>query len=178
VAGVHPEEFRTAMGHFATGVAVVTARHRDRDYGVTVSAISSVSLEPPLLLACIARSARTHAAVAGSRAFTVNVLRDDQRDLAQRFASAGADKFRDVPVHAPTVGGLLLDGALAQLECRVADEMAEGTHTVFLGAVARAEHFDGLPLVHFRGRFGRLQLDADTSGDHVATARRLTEATL
>lgn len=159
------EVFRDVIGHFASGVTIITARHGGEDYGVTANAVSSLSLEPPMMLVCLSRSSRTQGAVSRSQAFSVNILNETQGDLAVRFAQSDSDKFNGIGVHYGELGNPLLEGALAHLECRVMEEVSGGTHTVFLAAVLRAERFDGAPLAYFRGRFGRLELDQSVPAD-------------
>ncbi|HZR92935.1 MAG TPA: flavin reductase family protein [Gaiellaceae bacterium] len=155
------EVFRDVIGHFATGVAIVTAREGGVDYGVTVSAVSSLSLEPPMLLVCLNRSSRTQAAVSRCGSFAVNILGVAQGELARRFATSRDDKFDGVDLVYGALGHPLLRDALAHVECRVGEVATGGTHTVFLSEVLRAERFDGEPLLYFRGRFGWLTLDRD-----------------
>ena len=159
------DEFRDAIGHFASGVTIITARYGDEDFGVTANAVSSLSLDPPTMLVCLNRASRTQSAVSRSKAFSVNILNESQGDLAVRFATSETDKFRGVGVSYGVLGNPLLDGALAYLECRVMEELAGGTHAVFLAGVERAERFDGEPLAYFRGRFGRLELDQSVPDD-------------
>src|SRR5919106_3453268 len=97
-AGSDPQAFRDVVGRFATGVTVITTHHAGIDYGMTASAVSSLSLEPPMLLVCINRAAPTGEAVRHSGVFIVNVLGEDQADLAQRFATRAHDKFAGVEV--------------------------------------------------------------------------------
>ncbi|MFA3842737.1 MULTISPECIES: flavin reductase family protein [Streptomyces] len=151
-----PDDFRYVIGHFASGLTVVSARHDGRPCGTTVSAVSSLSLEPPMLLVCMNRQSVTAQAIAGSRTFAVNILSEDQVGTAERFARKGGDKFADVPFSGAPDGPPLLDGSLAILECRVAQEVSGGTHSVFLAEVDRARARDGSPLAYFRGRMGRL----------------------
>jgi flavin reductase (DIM6/NTAB) family NADH-FMN oxidoreductase RutF len=153
------EEFRDAIGHFASGVTIITAHDGDADFGVTANAVTSVSLEPPMLLVCLNRKSRTQGAVSRSKAFSVNILSEGQGDLAVKFASSETDKFRGIPIEYGQLGSPLLAGALAHLECWVMEEVSAGTHTVYLAGVHRAERFDGAPLAYFRGRLGRLELD-------------------
>jgi flavin reductase (DIM6/NTAB) family NADH-FMN oxidoreductase RutF len=160
-----PHEFRDVIGHFASGVTIITSRYGDEDFGVTANAVSSLSLDPPMLLVCLNRASRTQAAVSRSKAFSVNILNESQGDLAVRFATSETGKFRGVGVRYGELGNPLLDGALAHLECRVIEEVAGGTHAVFLAGVERAERFDGEPLAYFRGRFGRLELDQSVPDD-------------
>lgn len=151
-----PERFRDVIGHFASGVTVITTRAGDRPLGTTASAVSSLSLEPPMLLVCLKHDSETRAGVVRSRRFAVNVLHEGQVALAARFAGKGADKFDGVAIADGAAGVPLIAGALAHLECEVADEVTGGTHTVFLGAAVRATAGSGRPLAYFRGRFGQL----------------------
>lgn len=157
------DAFRDVIGHFASGVTVVTTRHDGALYGMTASAVSSLSLDPPMMLACINREVPTRAAVSAAGVFGVSILSEDQGDLAERFATPRSDKFESVDVIEGASGVLLLAGALARLECRVAEEVRGGTHSVFLAEVERADAGAGAPLAYFRGRFGRLELAEDES---------------
>ena len=156
---VDADVFRDVIGHFATGVTVVTARDGDVDFGVTVSAVCSLSLEPPMLLVCLNRISRTRAAIDRRRAFAVNILGVGQQDLARRFATDSDEKFRGCAVTYGELGHPLLTEALAHVECRVAEQATGGTHTVFFATVERARRFEGEPLVYFRGKFGWLSLE-------------------
>jgi flavin reductase (DIM6/NTAB) family NADH-FMN oxidoreductase RutF/DNA-binding GntR family transcriptional regulator len=153
-------EFRDIIGRFASGVTVITAQHEDSRYGTTASAVSSLSLEPPMLLVCLNRSSSTQHAIAAAGHFAVNILSEGQADEAMRFAGTG-DKFAGVNVVAGTTGEPLLEDALANLECRVVEEVTGGTHSVFLAEVEHATGRQGAPLAYFRGKFGRLELAQD-----------------
>ena len=153
-------EFRDIIGRFASGVTVITAQHEDSRYGTTASAVSSLSLEPPMLLVCLNRSSSTQHAIAAAGHFAVNILSEGQADEAMRFAGTG-DKFAGVNVVAGTTGEPLLEDALANLECRVVEEVTGGTHSVFLAEVEHATGRHGAPLAYFRGKFGRLELAQD-----------------
>jgi flavin reductase (DIM6/NTAB) family NADH-FMN oxidoreductase RutF/DNA-binding GntR family transcriptional regulator len=154
------EEFRDIIGRFASGVTVITAQHEDRRHGTTASAVSSLSLDPPMLLVCLNRSSSTRQAIAAARHFAVNILAEGQADEAMRFARKG-DKFAGVKVLEGTTGEPLLEDALANLECRVVEEVTGGTHSVFLAEVEHATGRQGTPLAYFRGKFGRLELAHD-----------------
>jgi flavin reductase (DIM6/NTAB) family NADH-FMN oxidoreductase RutF len=153
---VDRDVFRDVIGHFATGVSVITARVDGADFGVTVSAVCSVSLEPPMLLVCLNRSSRTQGAVARAGSFGMNVLGRDQSELARTFASTRDDKFDGLGISYGSLGHPLLAGALAHVECSVAEQATGGTHTIFIAEVTHAERFDGEPLLYFRGQFGSL----------------------
>jgi isopropylmalate/homocitrate/citramalate synthase/flavin reductase (DIM6/NTAB) family NADH-FMN oxidoreductase RutF len=157
---VDPHVFRDAIGRFLTGVTIITAHDGDEDYATTASAVASLSLEPPMLLACLNTTSDTRAAILASRRFAVNVLAHDQEELARRCAGKGHGKLADVALAHGVTGAPLIAGALVQLECRVASIANGGTHTVFLAEVTSARAREGAPLAYFRGGFGRL------AGDH------------
>ncbi|WP_329179054.1 flavin reductase family protein [Streptomyces sp. NBC_01477] len=125
---------RDVLGRYATGVAVVTTRHRGRPAGVTVNSFASVSLEPPLVLWCLNSASASRAAFTGAGHFAVNVLAAGQRDLAARFTRPG-DRFSGLPLHTGPHGLPLLPGAVAVLLCRRAEVMSAGDHLLLLGAV-------------------------------------------
>jgi flavin reductase (DIM6/NTAB) family NADH-FMN oxidoreductase RutF len=153
--------FRDVIGRFASGVTVITARHEDTDYGITASAVASLTLDPPMLLACVNKQTGTENAISHSGAFAVNILDEDQGEMAMRFARPDSTKFRGVGVSYGELGEPLLDGVLAHLECRVAEQVTGGTHSVFLAEVQKAEAREGTPLTYFRGKFGRFQAAED-----------------
>ena len=155
-----PEEFRDVISHFASGVTVVTAVHDGRAYGTTASAVTSLSLEPPMLLVCMNKESETGRAVAGARRFGVNILGAHQIELAERFAQKGGDKFTGVATSPGQWGEPLFDEAVATLECQVAEQTAVATHQVFFAEVVSAAARGGDPLAYFRGRFGRLDLSS------------------
>jgi 4-nitrophenol 2-monooxygenase / 4-nitrocatechol 4-monooxygenase, reductase component len=158
-----PDEFRDVIGHFASGVTVITALHDGAPYGTTASAVTSLSLEPPMLLVCLNKQSSTGRAISQERRFAVNILAEDQPDAAMRFATKAAGKFSGVDVVEGEWGEPLLADALATLECRVAEATTGGTHWVFLAEVDRASARAGSPLAYFRGQFGRLELEQDES---------------
>jgi flavin reductase (DIM6/NTAB) family NADH-FMN oxidoreductase RutF/DNA-binding GntR family transcriptional regulator len=158
-----PEEFRDVIGHFASGVTVITAMHDGAPKGTTASAVSSLSLEPPMVLICLNKTSSTAKAVAAARRFAVNILGEDQAEEAMRFAKRAdqGDKFAGVAINIGDQGEPLLADALATLECHVAEQVTGGTHHVFLAEVERASARSGSPLAYFRGQFGRLELAQD-----------------
>jgi flavin reductase (DIM6/NTAB) family NADH-FMN oxidoreductase RutF/DNA-binding GntR family transcriptional regulator len=167
-------EFRDVIGHFASGVTVITALHDDTPHGTTASAVSSLSLEPPMLLVCLNRTSATGRAVTGAGRFAVNILAEEQADEAMRFATKGDDKFRGLALTPGAHGEPLLGDALATLECRVVEEVAGGTHSVYLAEVDLASARTGAPLAYFRGQFGRLELAQDDAAFEDLRARVLT----
>jgi flavin reductase (DIM6/NTAB) family NADH-FMN oxidoreductase RutF/DNA-binding GntR family transcriptional regulator len=154
-------QFRHVIGHFMSGVAVVSTADGGQLHGMTASAVCSLSLEPPMLVVCLNRSSPTQDAILRSGAFGVSILEQGQDAVAVRFATPRPDKFDDVSFHHGPLGQPLLDGSLARLECEVAESVVGGTHRVFIGAVRHADVRAGSPLAYYRGRFGRLELAVD-----------------
>lgn len=154
--------FRRSIGHFASGVAVITTSHGSQDFGMTASAVTSLSLEPPMLVVCINRKAPTHEAVRSRDRFAVNVLARHQERLARHFATPSSDKFAGVEVTTGELGMPLLDGCVANFECEVVSKATGGTHTIFIAEVLTAmAHSRRDPLLYYCGRFGRLRLADD-----------------
>lgn len=149
--------FRNVVGHFASGVTVITTAVDGQLYGTTASAVSSLSMEPPMMLACLNRSSSTHDRVVEAGVFGINILAEDQGALAFHFGRKGEDKFATVPHTLSEEGIPLIDGALATIVCHVAETPTGGTHTVFLGLVSHAEAHDREPLAYYRGTMGRLE---------------------
>jgi flavin reductase (DIM6/NTAB) family NADH-FMN oxidoreductase RutF len=154
---VDPMEFRRALGCFATGVTVITVRDEGgKPRGMTANAFSSLSLEPPLVLVCVDHKSDTFPVIGTASAFAVNILGEDQRELSQRFARKGEDKFDGVAHHDGDCGAPVIDGALAVIECLVEEAHEAGDHTIFIGNVQRVEHGPGKPLLFFRGNYASL----------------------
>jgi flavin reductase (DIM6/NTAB) family NADH-FMN oxidoreductase RutF len=155
---IGPDEFRHVLGHFATGVTVVTTADADgRPAGLTVSAFASVSLEPPLVLVCVDHKAQTYPTMLEGGRFAVNVLSADQAELSRRFASSDLGKFEGVRYRRGTLDLPLLEGCLAHLECSTVNTHVNGDHTIFVGLVERAWAATGEPLLYYRGRYERLR---------------------
>jgi flavin reductase (DIM6/NTAB) family NADH-FMN oxidoreductase RutF/DNA-binding GntR family transcriptional regulator len=152
------QEFRDVIGRFASGVTVITTRVDDQDFGSTVSAVSSLTDEPPMLLVCLNKASATGQAVKRSGTFAVNVLAEDHVEVAARFASRIPDKFRGLPVERAHQGSPLLPGSIAHLICTVQEHVVAGTHYAFLARVDAATSSPGHPLAYFRGMFGRMQV--------------------
>ncbi len=160
---VTPDQFRAALGRFATGVTVVTVRTPDDDvHGMTANAFSSVSLEPFHVLVCVERGSQTHPLLAGTARFGINILSEQQQHLAEFFARVEKDRasaeragarFSFTPNGTP-----LLEGCLAVLECRLVSAHDSGDHTIFIGEVEKIRLGDGLPLLYYRGQYRHLEL--------------------
>ncbi len=154
---VDKAEFRRALGHFAAGVTVVTAQFDDgQPVGITVTAFSSLSLEPPLVLICIDRRARMHDRLKVDGHFAVNMLAQDQEFVSRRFASSEPDQFREIGYRLGVTGAPLIQGTVAAVECRIVELVGGGDHTIFVGQVESTQVSEGKPLLYFRGGYAQL----------------------
>ncbi|MGI9035707.1 MAG: flavin reductase family protein [Pyrinomonadaceae bacterium] len=155
---ISKDEFRHALARFASGVTVVTTRDKSgRLHGITVSAFSSVSLEPPLILVCIEKIAGSHTAFEQSEFFNVNILDETQQHFSDRFASHLPNKFDGIEYFETDKGLPFLTDALAHLECRLSYAHAGGDHTIFVGEILAATARDGKPLIYFHGNYRKLK---------------------
>jgi flavin reductase (DIM6/NTAB) family NADH-FMN oxidoreductase RutF len=158
--GISATDFRHAMGHFATGVTVVTSVDTaGRPAGTTANAVSALSLDPPLVLVCFDRASLTLAAVRGHGAFAVNVLAAPQQQLSANFARRGLAAAWDDVEHRPGPAGCpRLAGVLAAVECTVEHYLPGGDHEIVVGRVHHAQTCDGeaSPLLFWRGGYTRL----------------------
>ncbi len=153
-----PDTFRAVLGRFASGITVVTARDETgHDHGMTISAFCSVSLEPPLVLVCVAHQASTHAVLMREDRFGVSVLSSAQEPLSRRFADLDSDRFEGIGYTRGESGVVLLDDALAHLECRIVQRHDAGDHTIVVGEVERAEAHQHRPLLYYRGGYAQLE---------------------
>jgi flavin reductase (DIM6/NTAB) family NADH-FMN oxidoreductase RutF len=150
-------EFRRVLGHWASGVAIVTTRTPDgRPCGLTANAFASLSLDPFLVLVCIEKNADTHDCVRASGNFAVNILDSDAERNARRFAAWEVDrKFDGLAYRDEQTGSPILENALAWVDCRVHAEYDGGDHTIFVGAVVAGDAVEGNPLLYYRGGYGR-----------------------
>ena len=154
---IDKNELRRVMGHFATGVTVITTHSRDgKPYGLTANAFTSVSLEPPILLICVDKKAESYPFFEESKVFTVNILADDQEALSRRFAVSGGPKFEGVAYRPGANGAPILEGTLGYIECKLGATYPGGDHTIYLGEIQQAETRDAKPLVFFRGGYRAL----------------------
>lgn len=154
-----PDQFRSVMGRFASGVTVVTTRDAaGRDHGMTVSAFSSLSLTPPLVLFCIDRSASVYPALGAAEWVVVNILSAAQEPLSRRFSHLEAEaRFDGVGFTRSPHGAPILDDVLACLECRVAGRHTGGDHDIIIAEVETAEARDERPLLYYRSGYAQLE---------------------
>lgn len=146
------------MGRFATGVTVLTVNDpRGRPLGMTASSLASVSLVPPLVSVCVSHEAELHDAMLAAPVFVVNILESGQETLSRRFADPHEDRFDGVGYHRSPEGLVLLDGALAHLECDHHANFPGGDHTIIIGRVIGGTTGEGRPLLYYRGGYGALE---------------------
>lgn len=152
---IDAELFKRVLGAFTSGVTIVTTQDDGgKPMGMTVSAFSSVSLDPPLVLVCIDLKAECHPVLLATGRFAVNILSQAQREVSHRFATKGVDRFDGVPSRPGATGMPLLDGALGVLECRTVAAHPAGDHTIFVGEVEAAAVQAEPPLLYGSGRYG------------------------
>lgn len=156
--------FLDVMGNVAASVTIVTATHEGRHHGLTVSAFSSVSLDPPLVLVCIDKGSHSLPAISGAGGFTVNFLSSNAGQTAMLFASKSEDKFEEIshrPAVHPTAGPWLPEHSYAYFECETTHEVDAGDHIVFIGEVKGGQRVaPDLPLVYCRRQFADLGLES------------------
>lgn len=151
--------YRNALGHYATGVTVITARGADgRRVGITATSFTSVSLDPPLVAWCPSKTATQYAVLELATHFAVNVLAADQYDLSRQFAAptqdlTAPDKFTGIDVTEGIAGLPLIDGAVARFQCRTIRRIEAGDHLIVLGEVEHYDSHGGDPLLFHRGQY-------------------------
>jgi flavin reductase (DIM6/NTAB) family NADH-FMN oxidoreductase RutF len=158
MAPVTSEEFRRACGRFATGITIASVLDaHGAPHGLTVSSFASVSLDPPLILICLGRDVSVIDHFRASNKFGINVLAEGQRDLSERFARKGHDRFDGLEWQRGATGVPLLTGVLAAMECRTSHQFTAGDHDIFVGEMLAARVADGAPLIHFASRYRGLR---------------------
>lgn len=151
---ISSEQFRHVLGHYTTGVTVITADTPSGPVGMACNSLTAVSLDPPLVLLCAARTSSTWPLIEATGRFVVNVMADDQADLARAFSRKGEDRFAAVGTHARE-HGTGIDDAVAWIECEIDSDYPAGDHTIVVGRVLELEApSDRNPLAFFRGSFG------------------------
>lgn len=157
---IDPQEFRAIIGHFATGVTVITAAAGDELQGMTANAVTSLSLDPVMVLICVDKTAHAHRIIEQGGAFTVNILGEHQEDVSRLFAKRAEPErgaLRGQGFRIGTTGAPVLEDALAYIECRVAEVLTGGDHAIFLGEVVNAAVVnDVAPLLFFRAQYRTL----------------------
>jgi len=156
---IGPDEFRAVLGRFASGVTVLTAQVDKQDHGMTVSAFCSASLEPPLVVACVAHEADMHGVLRKATHFGVSILAEGQEAVSRRFAElpTSDERFEGIGYTRGESGVPLLEDALAHLECRAIAHYPAGDHTIHVGEVEHAHTRQGRPLLYYRGGYAQIE---------------------
>jgi 3-hydroxy-9,10-secoandrosta-1,3,5(10)-triene-9,17-dione monooxygenase reductase component len=150
--------YRTVLGHFATGVVIVTAVDGDEPVGMACNSFTSVSLEPPLVLFCAAKSSSTWPRIQGAGKWAANVLDDDGEETCRLFAQKGADRFERAAYAPGRTGSPILEDALAFIDCETLVEHDAGDHVIVVGRVVELGYQpEGKPLLFYRGGYGRFE---------------------
>jgi flavin reductase len=157
---VSGDEFKLVMRRFAASVNVITSADGARKNGMTATAVCSVSSDPPSALIIVNKSTRSHPIIDGTKAFAVNVLSSNQRQIASHFASKLADPFAEIHYSIGRTGCPIIAGADAHIECTVIEQMDVGTHTIFVGKIVAAGAASGEPLLYHEGRYVGIGGDA------------------
>lgn len=151
---VTSDEFRHIISHLGSGVSIITVRHNEQDYGITASAVCSVSLDPPMLLVCVNQNTGIQQALMQAKSFNVHILGKHQADLALQFSRTHTDKFHSLEYAYSELGNPLLPNVVAQIECQLFKEISAGTHSIFVGEIHQAQANDLEPLIYVKGKFG------------------------
>lgn len=165
-----PQDFRSALGTFVTGVTIVTARDGEgRPFGLTANSFNSVSLDPPMVLWSLSLHSGTLPVFRDAESWAVHVLAADQQEMSDRFAMPGADKFDGLALADGSEGAPLIPGYAARFGCRARFEYEGGDHAIFLGEVVDFERREVEPLIYHGGRYGRVMpagigLDLERNG--------------
>jgi len=155
-----PAAFRTVMRRPPSGVTVVTSLREGEPRGITLSAFASVSTDPPMLLICVNREARSYLYISSSRIFCVNLLALAQRDLAERFSGRIKEhQFDDIAWSTDVTGAPVLAGSIGHFDCVVEAEHHAGSHSIFIGKVLACAANDGAPLGYYEGAFRDFHLE-------------------
>lgn len=152
-----PIKQRRIMGHFAKGVTIVTTHHEGELHGMTASAVTSLSLEPPLILVSVDCLANMNTYLRASACFAVNILTEDQEAWSTRFAKRGPKDFSDIDHKTEITGSPVFEKALAYVDCKLVNIVPAGDHDIFIGEIVAGDTGEGRPLIFYGGKYGRLE---------------------
>jgi flavin reductase (DIM6/NTAB) family NADH-FMN oxidoreductase RutF len=154
--------FKDVMRHYPTGVTVVTSLREGEPRGITINAFASVSAQPPTVLICVNREARSYLYISESRIFCVNLLASEQIELAQRFSGKIRERqFEDIGYDTGVTGAPILRGAIGHFDCEVVSEHHAGSHSIFIGNVVDAQARSGAPLGYYNSAFHDFRIRID-----------------
>ena len=147
---------RHIMGKFATGVTVASTVVEGQNWGMTANAVTSLSLDPPLVLLAVGRDSQSHTMFQRGGCFALNILSADQEELSNRFASPAPREFEDLRTQVAETGAPILLDAIGWVDCKVVDVVPAGDHDIFIGEILAGHHQDGEPLLYFSGGYRRI----------------------
>ena len=150
------QQQRRILGRFATGISVATTRVGDELFGMTANAVTSLSLDPPLVLLCVDKYAQFLTAIKQSKVFALSILGEEHEHHSRRFAQKGPKEFTDWNSVTSTTGSPILSEALAWVDCNVVDILPGGDHEIFVGEIVAGDCRDGRPLLYFGGQYAKL----------------------
>lgn len=154
---IEAQELRRVLGHFATGVTVITTKDKEgAPNGLTANAFMSLSLNPPLVLISVDKGATCYSCFELQNGFTVNFLSEAQEEISRRFATKGADKFAGLNWRAGTNGAAIIEGSLGYVECKITQCHDGGDHTIVVGEIVNVSADGDRPLLFFKGKYQRL----------------------
>ena len=154
-SGLDQARFREVLGHFATGVTIVTALEEGLPVGFSCQSFAALSLDPPMVVLAPARASTSWPRIRAAGAFCVNILGEHQEAVCRAFAISGGDKFSGVGWRPGITGAPVIDGSLAVVECELGDIFEGGDHEIVTGSVVALDVGEGGPLLFYRGGFGR-----------------------
>ena len=148
---------RKIMGMFATGVTVVSTRMGDETWGMTANAVTSLSLDPPLVLVAVDKKSQSHENFSAGGCFAMNILRADQEEISNRFAFTGPKDFSNLPFKTAVTGAPILNDTLGFVDCQLKEILPGGDHDIFIGQIVAGELGEGDPLLYFAGGYAGLK---------------------
>ena len=157
MSGFDQARFREALGHFATGITIVTATDDGEPVGFSCQSFAALSLDPPMVILAPAKSSTSWPRIARAGSFCVNIMAEDQEAVCRAFAGSGGDKFDGVEWSPGITGSPLIDGSLATVECTLGAIYEGGDHELVTGHVVDMEIGKGSPLIFYRSGFGRFE---------------------
>jgi 3-hydroxy-9,10-secoandrosta-1,3,5(10)-triene-9,17-dione monooxygenase reductase component len=151
--------YRTVLGHFATGVVIITAIDGNEPVGMAANSFTSVSLDPPLVLFCAAKASSTWPRIETSGKWAANILDEDGEEVCRLFAQKGADRFARIAYTPGRTGSPILEDALAFVDCETIEKYDAGDHLIVVGRVIELGYqHEGKPLLFYRGGYGRYEI--------------------
>jgi flavin reductase (DIM6/NTAB) family NADH-FMN oxidoreductase RutF len=153
-----PKEQRRIMGKFATGVTVASTKVGEETWGMTANAVTSLSLDPPLVLLAVVRESQSHAKFKDGGCFALSILSAEQEEISNRFASSGPKDFSDLDVTTAETGAPILKDAIGWVDCKLVEILPGGDHDLFIAEIVAGDAADGDPLLFYSGSYARLAL--------------------